>query len=90
MLFYIHATMQDADNFDLAFSYMTVKNYMFTNTVLEIAFSDVITSTANTWFISQVMKCAIKLRQITYLLNFSPLPVRITANGKQITLGFFA
>lgn len=90
MLFYIHATMQDADNFDLAFSYMTVKNYMFTNTVLEIAFSDVIASTANTRFIRQVMKCAIKLRQMTYLLNFSPLPVRITTNGKQILSWLFA
>ena len=79
--------MQDADNFDLAFSCMAVKNHVFANIVFEIAFLDFIAHTVNIGFIRQVMKCAIELRQIAYLLDFPPLPVRITVNGKQIVLG---
>lgn len=40
MLFDIYTAMQDADNFDLAFSGLAVKNYVFTNAVFEIAFPD--------------------------------------------------
>ncbi|SDW55379.1 hypothetical protein SAMN05421882_10165 [Nitrosomonas communis] len=46
MLFDIHTAMQDADNFDPAFSGATVKNHMLADTVFEIAFPDVIARAA--------------------------------------------
>lgn len=88
MLFDIHTAMQNTDNFDLAFSHMAVKNNMFADTIFEISFPDVIARTANIGIDHQIMKRAIKLRQIANLLGLSPLLTRITANGKQIVHGF--
>ena len=48
MLFDIHTAMQDTDNLNPVFSSITVKNDMFTNPILEIAFPDLITSPAQT------------------------------------------
>lgn len=88
MLFDIHAAMQDADNFDLAFPGATVKNHVFTNTVFKIAFPDVIARAAKIGLVRQIVECVVKLRQIADFLRFSPLPAHVTANGKQIVPGF--
>lgn len=88
MLFDIHAAMQNADNFDPAFSGATVKNQVLADTVFEIAFPDVIARAAKIGLVRQIVECAVKLRQIADLLRFSPLPARVTANGKQIVPGF--
>lgn len=81
MLFDIHTAMQDADNFDLAFC-MAVKNHMLANAIFEIALPDVVACAAQIGFIHQIVKRSIKLRQIMYLLYFSPLPARVATNGK--------
>lgn len=57
---------------------------MLADTVFEIIFPDFITHSTNTGSIRKVMKCAIKLRQIAYLLSPAPLPARITCYGKYI------
>ena len=88
MLFDIHTVMQDTDNLNLVFSSMTVKNDMFTNPILEIVFPDIITRPAQTGLVRQIMKRAIQLSQIVYLLGLSSLFASITTDGKQIAPGF--
>lgn len=88
MLFDIHTAMQDADNFDLAFSGLVVKNDMFANAVFEIPFPDIVARAAKIGFVRQSVERTVNLRQIAHLLRFAPFFSGIAANGKQIISGF--
>lgn len=88
MLFDIHSAMQDADNLDPLFSGVTVKNNMLADPIFEITFPDIVTSPAQAGLVRQIMKGAVELGQIMFLLSLAPLLARVTANGKQVVPGF--
>lgn len=84
MLFKIHAAMQDADNFNLIFSFMTIKDQMLANTIFVIAFTYIIACAPYIWSVGKIMKGCVELTQIALLLRLSPLRPGITAYREYI------
>lgn len=86
MAIYIHAVMEDANDFD-PFGGLPIKDEMSSHMVFAISFPDVVKSTAHAGFPRQGMESLIQLCKIPVPLLTAPSFLGVTAYGFQIGFG---
>jgi len=84
--FNIHTAVQNTDNFNFIYSFLTVENKVATSIEFPVTISNFSAILAREWICRQPVKTGIKHIQIQYPLLSTPSFLRVMANFFQIGL----